>query len=121
MKNLPARDKSAEGAWLVTGAGRGFGRAIARKIAARGAAVALWDRDRAGLEETRAMLDADRVHVETVDVTEPIAVRDAMVRSASALGSIAHVFNSAGVLAVGPARRAGGRPAPLTMAGAGAP
>jgi NAD(P)-dependent dehydrogenase (short-subunit alcohol dehydrogenase family) len=98
--------KSADGAWLVTGAASGFGRTFAQKIAARGAAVALWDRDRAGLEETRAMIGADstdRAHLEAVDVTDPGAVSDAMERSASALGSIAHVFNSAGVLAVGPA------------------
>lgn len=92
-----------EGAWLVTGAASGFGRTFAQRIASRGASVALWDRDGAGLEETRAMLGPDRVHLEAVDVTDPTAVQGAMERSASALGSIAHVFNSAGVLAVGPA------------------
>src|SRR5690606_14881908 len=96
-------DRNAAGAWLITGAASGFGRTFARKIAARGAPVALWDRDLAGLEATRAMLGEARVHLEVVDVTDPLAVQDAIDRSASALGSIAHVFNSAGVLAVGPA------------------
>lgn len=97
------RGESARGAWLVTGAASGFGRSFARKIASRGADVVLWDRDLAGLEQTREMLGAARVHVEAVDVTDPVAVQEAMDRSAAALGSIAHVFNSAGVLAVGPA------------------
>lgn len=106
VNDLPARggprDESVGGAWLVTGAASGFGRAFACRIAARGAALTLWDRDAEGLAETRRMV-GDRAHVEIVDVTDPAAVREAMDRSASALGSIAHVFHSAGVLAVGSA------------------
>lgn len=94
----------AEGAWLVTGAASGFGRTFARTIAAHGASVALWDRDAGGLEETRRSIGAG-AHVEVVDVTDPDAVREAMERSAAALGSLAHVFHSAGVLAVGPAEQ----------------
>ncbi|MGH9338602.1 MAG: SDR family NAD(P)-dependent oxidoreductase, partial [Acidobacteriota bacterium] len=38
---------------VVTGAGQGIGRAIAERLLASGAAVALWDRDTATLEATR--------------------------------------------------------------------
>lgn len=75
---------------------------MARRLADRGETIALWDRNAAGLEETRAMLGGARVHVETVDVTDADAVSEAMDSSASSLGEIGHVFHSAGVLAVGP-------------------
>lgn len=64
--------------------------------------MALWDRDADNLEEVGRTIGG-RTHLERVDVTDPEAVNDAMARSADALGSIRHVFHSAGVLAVGPA------------------
>ncbi len=88
---------------MLTGAASGFGRAVARALAERGEALALLDRDARGLEETRAMLRTERVHLETVDVTDADAVKSAIDRSAEELGTIAHVFHSAGVLAVGKA------------------
>ncbi|HEY8429323.1 MAG TPA: SDR family NAD(P)-dependent oxidoreductase [Sandaracinaceae bacterium] len=99
-----ADDGLARGAWVITGAASGFGRAVARRLDERGEALVLLDRDARGLEETRAMLRGDRVALETADVTDPEAVGAALERAASALGPIAHVFHSAGVLAVGPAR-----------------
>ena len=38
---------------VVTGGGQGIGRAIAERLLASGAAVALWDRDRPLVEATR--------------------------------------------------------------------
>jgi NAD(P)-dependent dehydrogenase (short-subunit alcohol dehydrogenase family) len=78
---------------------------VARQLDRRGEAVALWDRDAAGLEATRELLSGGRVHLETVDVTDPEAVGAALEGSVAALGPVAHVFHSAGVLAVGPASR----------------
>jgi NAD(P)-dependent dehydrogenase (short-subunit alcohol dehydrogenase family) len=95
--------KRAPCAWIVTGAASGFGRAMASRLAARGETVALWDRNSDGLEATRAALPSGSVHVEVLDVTDPDAVRAAMERTAEAVGAIAHVFHSAGVLSVGPA------------------
>jgi NAD(P)-dependent dehydrogenase (short-subunit alcohol dehydrogenase family) len=98
-----AKNGHARGAWVITGAASGFGRALARRLDERGEALALFERNASGLHETRAMLRGDRVHLETVDVTDPDAVVVALDRTAAALGTIAHVFHSAGVLAVGPA------------------
>ena len=44
---------------LVTGAGRGIGRAIAAKLASAGAAVMVNDLDEAALQETQGMLNAE--------------------------------------------------------------
>ncbi|MBX3272589.1 MAG: SDR family oxidoreductase [Sandaracinaceae bacterium] len=94
--------KRADAGWLITGAGSGFGREVARRLAARGERLALLDRDRAGLDATLAQLGARaRPHVEVADVTDEAAVRRAVERAEEA-GPIGHVFHSAGVLAVGP-------------------
>lgn len=98
---MSRRNKRADGAWVVTGAASGFGRALAKKLADRGEPLALWDRNAAGLEETRAMIRGE-AHVEALDVTDPDAVRRAADRSRDAVGPLAHVFHAAGVLAVGP-------------------
>ncbi|WP_435583277.1 SDR family NAD(P)-dependent oxidoreductase [Amycolatopsis thermoflava] len=57
---------------LVTGAGRGIGRAIARRISAEGCRVALVARNREQLDETAAGC-AGPVHVIPADVTDPDA------------------------------------------------
>ena len=45
---------------LITGAGRGLGAAMARRLAARGANLALLDLDAGGLAAVRDALSADR-------------------------------------------------------------
>lgn len=57
---------------LVTGAGRGFGRAIATALAAAGANVVGVARDRAALEEVRAQI-GDAFTPEVADVADPVA------------------------------------------------
>ncbi|MCB9591733.1 MAG: SDR family oxidoreductase [Sandaracinaceae bacterium] len=95
------RKKRVEAGWLVTGAGSGFGREVARRLAGRGERLALLDRDRAGLDATAALLDGPAPHLEVADVTDPPAIREAVERSERALGALGHVFHSAGVLATG--------------------
>ncbi len=92
--------KRADAGWLVTGAGSGFGREVARRLAERGERLALLDRDAAALEATAAMIATDP-HLEVADVTDPDAVRAAVSRADDAVGGLGHVFHSAGVLATG--------------------
>ena len=63
---------------IVTGAASGIGRGIARRFAAEGAEVMVTDRDRDGLEETLASLDAG-ARAEVIDVSQSREV-DALVR-----------------------------------------
>lgn len=102
VRDMLAGMRRAKGAWVITGAASGFGREVARRLSARGESVALWDRNRVGLEETRSLLEGGRAHLEEVDVTDPASLAEARARSEEALGAIGHVFHSAGVLAVGP-------------------
>ncbi|NUR06932.1 MAG: SDR family NAD(P)-dependent oxidoreductase, partial [Nocardioidaceae bacterium] len=55
---------------LVTGAGKGIGRAAAEALSARGHRVALAARNKADLEEVAGTLDVQALVVPT-DVTEP--------------------------------------------------
>ena len=96
--------KSARGAWVVTGAGSGFGRELASLLASRGHSLSLWDRDGAGLEETRSRAKgAAKIHLATVDVTDAEAVRAAVREARAELGTLAHVIHCAGILRVGSA------------------
>src|SRR5690606_4136483 len=65
---------------LVTGAGRGFGRAIAERLAAEGAAVALLARSLAQLDEVARAIRDRGGHAIGVrcDVTDPASVEGAV-------------------------------------------
>jgi 3-oxoacyl-[acyl-carrier protein] reductase len=76
---------------IVTGAGHGFGRAIARGFSSLGATVHGWDLNAAGLEQTRA--DAPgHCEVAVVNVTDPEAVLEA----AGQIGRVDILVNNAG-------------------------
>jgi len=83
---------------LVTGAGRGIGAAIARKLAERGAAVAVCDIDSANAENVAGEIGTHggRAVAVQMDVTNSTAVRDAIERAARALGPIEILVNNAG-------------------------
>ncbi len=83
---------------VVTGGAQGIGRAIAERLLASGAAVALWDRDRALVEATRAELATQgRVQAFTLDVTDLAAVEGAAQATAAAQGGIDILVNNAGI------------------------
>jgi 3-oxoacyl-[acyl-carrier protein] reductase len=83
---------------VVTGGAQGIGRAIAERLLASGAAVALWDRDRGLVDATRAELAGDGpVHAVAVDVTDLAAVEAARDATNAALGGIDILVNNAGI------------------------
>src|SRR5690606_11279925 len=85
---------------IVTGAGSGIGRAVARMAAAEGARVGCLDRDGAAASGVAAAL-AVSGHAEAVDVADPEAVRRAVGGAAAVLGGLDGLVNSAGVVALG--------------------
>jgi len=81
---------------VVTGAGRGIGREIARLLVARGYFVLVGDVDPAAAEETAAQL-GERAWAMELDVREPRAHREAAA-AAAARGTLKAWFNNAGIL-----------------------
>ena len=78
---------------LVTGAASGIGLAISRLFRREGAAVAMLDRDAAGLKAAQV----EGAVTLTCDVAEERQVRDAVGRAAGGLGGLDGVVNSAGI------------------------
>ena len=83
---------------LVTGSGRGIGRAIAEKLAECGAAVMVNDLDEAALRETKCLLGAmgQRVEVFAGDLTQPSFPDQLVQATLDAFGSIDIIVNNAG-------------------------
>lgn len=84
---------------VVTGGAQGIGRAIAERLAASGAQVTLWDRDRA-LAEMAAEEIGGRAAFVQVDMTDWDAVRSAAARSAAEMGRIDIMVNNAGIAGI---------------------
>ncbi len=79
---------------VVTGAGSGIGRAVARSFLAEGWTVVLGGRQREALEETAA--GAAGAHVVPVDVADPASVASAFRDVERLTGRIDVLFNNAG-------------------------
>ena len=85
---------------VITGAGSGIGRALALHLAARGAVLALSDKDEVGLLETAERCTARHareVHAEKLDVSDRAAIADYASSVAGDLGRVNVVFNNAGI------------------------
>ncbi len=85
---------------VVTGAGRGIGRAIALQIAGRGADVALFDVNADDLEETRALCAAESVQARSykVNVADESDVSEAMACVTADFGRLDGLVNNAGIV-----------------------
>ncbi len=85
---------------VVTGAGRGIGAATARCLARAGAAVALVDRDAAGVNQTaeRIALGGGEALAFSDDVTDSFAVERTLDRVVEEWGRLDVLVNNAGVL-----------------------
>jgi 2-hydroxycyclohexanecarboxyl-CoA dehydrogenase len=83
----------------VTGGGRGIGRSIAIVLASQGAAVAVWDLNAAGAEETAtAIREAGGKAVAIAgDAADATAVASAAARTREELGPVTILVNNAGI------------------------
>ncbi len=83
---------------IVTGAGRGIGRAIATMLSDSGARVALVDVDETALDETKAALVASGSKAISIagDLTKPDFPDQAVERTVKELGSVDILVNNAG-------------------------
>ncbi len=86
----------------VTGAASGIGRALAMELAARGADLALADRDEAGLATVAAEIGtARKVTTHRVDVADPADIAAFAEAATSAHPGLNIVINNAGVALLG--------------------
>lgn len=82
---------------IVTGAGRGIGKAIAQRLASSGASVMLCDLDEKMLLESKGDLgDPTRVSHLQGDLTDPIVPGELIEATLATFGSIDIVVNNAG-------------------------
>ncbi|RYY17424.1 MAG: SDR family oxidoreductase [Alphaproteobacteria bacterium] len=81
---------------VVTGGARGIGRAVAERMLASGASVALWDRDGAQAQSTAAEL-GDHASAHAVDQTDERAVHAAAEATLARHGRVDIVVNNAGI------------------------
>jgi NAD(P)-dependent dehydrogenase (short-subunit alcohol dehydrogenase family) len=88
---------------IVTGAGSGIGRATARRLAAEGAAVACLDLAEEAIDAVAGEINEEaaeaggRAIALRCDVTDEVAVADAVARSRSELGEVTNLCNIAGI------------------------
>ncbi|MFJ8927518.1 SDR family NAD(P)-dependent oxidoreductase [Streptomyces sp. NPDC102364] len=84
---------------VVTGGGRGIGRATAIVLAERGAAVAVWDLDATGAQETAdAIKNAGHTAIAvTCDAADPAQITAAAERTRDELGPVTILVNNAGI------------------------
>ena len=81
---------------VVTGAAQGIGLAVATRLAASGARLALWDRDADLLAAAAANVGGNAVTV-PFEQDDPDSVMQAAARTAEALGRIDILVNNAGI------------------------
>ena len=89
---------------VVTGAGRGIGRAIAERFAAEGAAIVLAARTAGDLNVVAKT--AERALVVPTDVSDDAAVQHLVERAVDAFGRIDLLVTAAGVASFGPVAEA---------------
>jgi len=81
---------------IVTGGAQGIGLAIAKRLAASGARVRIWDRDAKLLDASVAALGS-QASGDALDVTDAAAVERGVKTALEALGRIDVLVNNAGI------------------------
>ncbi|MGI5370139.1 short-chain dehydrogenase [Streptomyces sp. A244] len=99
MTTAPHRARFTDRTALVTGAGSGIGRAIARALAAEGANVVVVGRRRELLEETAESIETagGKALAVTADVARAADIEAAVAAAAEHFGSLDVAVNNAGV------------------------
>ncbi len=84
---------------VITGAGSGIGRAIAKRLAEDSAKVAIWDINFEGAQETAKMVrDAGGIALAiNADCSDKVAIKAAADQTRAELGPIAILVNNAGI------------------------
>ena len=92
-----------DGVAVVTGAGSGIGRALARQLAMEGSVLAIADIDEAGLQQTAASLSEKSAKLTThvVDVSDESAMQGFAEDVAARHGRVTLLINNAGVALLG--------------------
>ncbi len=94
MNQIDLKDRAA----IITGGARGIGYAIANRMLASGASVALWDLDKAALADASASLSkAGKVSTHVVELTDEDSVRAATAATLASHGRIDILVNNAGI------------------------
>jgi NAD(P)-dependent dehydrogenase (short-subunit alcohol dehydrogenase family) len=81
---------------MITGAGSGVGRAVAKALAAAGWSTVLVGRKREALEETQKLLKGEHL-VAPADVGDPAQVKAVFAQIKSKFGRLDMLFNNAGM------------------------
>ena len=90
---------------IVTGGGKGIGRAISLRFASEGAKVAIWEKDLDAAEETSKQISESggmSIPIEC-EISNKNSVSNALKETIDALGKPTHLINNAGIAHVGKA------------------
>jgi 2-hydroxycyclohexanecarboxyl-CoA dehydrogenase len=93
--NMSLKGKTA----VVTGGGSGIGRAVAKRLAADEAAIAIWDLNGAAATETAKMISdaGGKAIALQVDAADAKAIKGAADQTRAELGPITIIVNNAGI------------------------